>query len=143
VTIRLKDLKGWKGIDLQGRQKKGRFPVVAKSRRTLGGIVFDSRGEMLRYADLQLLERAGKISELRRQRDFPVYIGEKLLCTFTADFSYRELPSGAEVIEDAKSSGTQKDTAYRLRKTAAELYYGFHVREFGVINPERLLSGEG
>lgn len=126
MVIRLKDLKGFKGVDLQGRQKRGRFPVVEKSRRTMGGIVFDSAAEMRRYATLQLSERCGLITDLERQVAYPVFINGKLYCTFTADHRYKE--DGELVVEEVKTSGTVKDASYRLRKKAAELMYGFKVR---------------
>ena len=37
---------------------------------TLDGIVFDSKKEMKRYADLKFLQRGGKISELKIQVPF-------------------------------------------------------------------------
>ena len=129
MTIRLKDIKGLKGVDLQGRQKKGRFPVVEKSRRTMDGIVFDSGAEMRRYAVLKLRERAGEIADLELQPKYPVPIGGAHYCTFTPDFRYRDVASGRTIVEDKKTTGTQKDAAYRLRKKAAELHYGIQVLE--------------
>jgi hypothetical protein len=109
-------------------QKAGRFPRAAREARTLDGIVFDSKAEMQRYAALKQMERAGVISNLELQPEFPVMLNGERLCVFTADFRYFDA-AGACVIEDAKSSGTQQDRAYRLRKRAAELFYGVKVTE--------------
>jgi hypothetical protein len=126
MTIRIKDFKG---INLQGVQKRGRYPVAEKSRRTMDSIVFASRGEMLRYASLKLREKIGDITGLELQPAFPVRINDRVFYTYTADFRYVDSRTGLVVVEDVKSSGTAKDDAYRLRKLGAELYYSFHVTE--------------
>jgi hypothetical protein len=109
-----------------------RFPA---KRTTVDGITFDSKREAKRYGELRLLERAGEIRALQIQPAFLVWIKDELFCTYTADFQYIDLrrsPDGHRmVIEDCKSSGTAKDTAYRLRKKAAELFYGIKVTETG------------
>lgn len=109
---------------------RGRFPVAPKHERCVDGITFDSKREATRYATLKLLERAGKIEDLRLQQKFPVEIGGKHFCTYTADFCYFDVALGREVIEDSKSKGgTSKDPAYRLRKKAAQLAHKITVTE--------------
>jgi hypothetical protein len=108
---------------------RGRFPVAPKIERTIDGITFDSKREATRYATLRLLERAGKIEDLRLQQKFPVQIHSKHYCTYTADFVYWDVALGREVIEDSKSTGTAKDAAYRLRRKAAELSYRIKIDE--------------
>ena len=111
---------------------KNRFAVVEPERRTMDGFVFASKKEMLHYADLKMLQKAKEISNLELQPKFPVFLESKdktkegLLCTYTADFAYNT-KDGERVIEQLKSSGTAKDAAYRLRKKAAEMYYGIKV----------------
>jgi hypothetical protein len=134
MTIRLKDLGALKGVDLQGRQKRSRFKVVEKSRRTMDGTVFASLSEMNRYAALKLRQRAGEIGEIELQPAFKVAIPGpdgvvRHYCTYTADFRYVELATGRTIVEESKTSGTIRDAAYKLRKRAAELYYGLHVDE--------------
>jgi hypothetical protein len=107
-----------------------RFKVSAKEDRTADGIVFDSKGEMNRYLDLKLAEKAGVIRDLLLQCDFVVSINDKHFCTYTADFSYIDVIADKIIYEDVKSTGTAKDAAYRLRKKAAELYYGVKITEF-------------
>ena len=106
-----------------------RFPVSPTHARTLDGICFDSKREMARYAELKLMERAGEITKLELQPAFQTFIAGKPFCRFTADFAYWRNSGTEHVIEEVKSSGTRKDTAYRLRRKAAELQYGFTVVE--------------
>lgn len=108
---------------------KSRFQVSPPSERTADGILFASKKEMLRYLDLRLLERAGDIHDLVLQPAFKTYIQGALFCTYTADFSYWINNKQVQIVEDVKSTGTAKDAAYRLRKKAAELTYGFRVTE--------------
>jgi hypothetical protein len=110
-------------------KRPGRFPKAPLAARTIDGIVFDSKKEATRYATLRLLERAGKIEDLRLQQKFPVEIGGERLCVYSADFVYWDIDLGREVIEDVKSTGTAKDAAYRLRKRAAELSHGIKIDE--------------
>ena len=109
--------------------KRGRFPVAPKHERTLDGIVFASKAEMSRYSELKLLERSGEITKLELQPAFQTFIAGKPFCKFTADFSYWRNHGTERVIEDTKSTGTQKDAAYLLRKKACELQYGITVTE--------------
>lgn len=112
-----------------GQHKPGRFPVADRDARTVEGICFDSAKEAARFAELRLLERAGKITELKHQVVLAVLIGQHPYTRFTVDFTYRELPSYTPVFEEVKSSGSAKDTAYRLRRKAAELFHGIRIVE--------------
>lgn len=107
-----------------------RFKVSRVEERTVDGIVFDSKGESKRYAQLKLAEKAGMIKDLRLQPEFPVLINGKPFCTYTPDFQYWDVTTGQMITEDVKSTGTAKDAAYRLRKKAAELYYGIKITPF-------------
>lgn len=106
-----------------------------KKTRTSDGILHDSRKEALRWTQLQLLERAGEISNLKRQVEFilipdqrepstEVYQkGEKkgmpkegkLLerkCTYIADFVYTDLKTGKKVVEDVKGYRDPSSAGY-------------------------------
>jgi hypothetical protein len=112
------------------------------------GIVFDSKGELRRWHELQLLMRVGEISELRRQVKFllcvngkPIFVrsegfpnGRKV--KFTADFVYRE--NGREVVEDFKSY--QTDIA-RLRIALVEACCGVIVKITGSARIRKNKSG--
>lgn len=109
-------------------RRPGRFPVAQKADRTVDGILFDSKKEATRYAELKLLQRAGEISNLETQVAMKVFLRGQPYCTFTVDFCYREA-AGKLVYEEVKSSGTAKDDAYRLRRKAAEIYHGVEITE--------------
>jgi hypothetical protein len=78
----------------------------------VGEVTFDSKKEAQRYMELQLLERAGEITDLRRQvkidlmgqhRPLHTRTGRKM--RLTADFFYVE--NGEEVYEDCKGMWTR------------------------------------
>lgn len=104
-----------------------RFKVAPEADRTLDGKVFASKKEMMRYANLRLMERGGSISQLTLQPEYKVEINGQHFCTYTADFKYFDTLLDKWVIEEVKSTGTAKDAAYRLRKKAAELFHGIKV----------------
>lgn len=120
--------RGAFGLDGFAVERRGRFAVSSREARTVGETTFDSKAEAVRFAELQLLQRAGRIACLEVQPTWVVEIAGKRLCRYTADFSYLDA-HGHPVIEDVKSSGTAKDAAYRLRKKAAELAHGITVVE--------------
>jgi hypothetical protein len=122
-----------------------RIPVAPKADRTdpVTGIVFASKGEFVRWNELQMLVRAGAISELQRQIKFPLYAsgptgngtpikirsnhyheGRPAVCTI--DFTYRE--NGVDIYEDWHPRYTEAD---RLRHAIAEACYGIQIRITG------------
>jgi hypothetical protein len=122
-----------------------RIRVATKAARTLDGIVFDSKAEMQRYAELRLLVRSGNIIGLIYQPYVPFIInGARVVirsdrykngrpCGYRADFSYLERqPDGSweRVIEDVKG-GYQTDIS-RLRIAIAEAIIGKQVRITGM-----------
>lgn len=99
------------------------------------GEVFDSRKEYYRWCDLRLLERAGKISDLKRQVKYVLIPSQrqdgKLIereVSYIADFEYME--NGMKVVEDVK--GYKRGAAYQLfsikRKLMLHLF-GIRVKE--------------
>ena len=111
------------------REMTSRFPVADKRSRFLDGILFDSKKERDRYAELKLLDRAGEISALGVHPRFLVDINGKRFCVYTPDFYYWDKRTKEIVYEEVKSTGTRKDAAYRLRRKAAELFYDIKVTE--------------
>lgn len=95
----------------------------------IDGIRFASKREAKRYGDLALMQRGKLIADLECQPAFTVEIGGMKFCTYTADFRYRDLGTNRTVVEEVKSTGTRKDPAYRLRRKAAELFFGITVTE--------------
>lgn len=109
---------------------------------TRDGVTFDSRKEFRRYEELQLLQQAGEIANLRRQVKFvliptqrePSKIGTrggvkkgKLLereCAYIADFVY--IQNGKTVVEDTKGVRT-KD--YVIKRKLMLYTQGIRIRE--------------
>ena len=90
------------------------------------GQKFDSVKEYHRWGCLRLLERAGAISNLKRQVKYeliPKQIGERS-CNYVADFTYME--NGKLVVEDVK--GVKTD-AYKIKKKLMLWVHGIHIRE--------------
>lgn len=93
------------------------------------GFVYDSKTEMRRGLDLQLLQKAGEISDLQRQVKFPLeyscscgaitVMAGKRPAQYTADFVYTE--NGKRVIEDCKGYA---DETSKLRIRVFEALYG-------------------
>lgn len=98
---------------------------------TPGAIRFDSRREAVRWTELKLQERDGRISNLVRQRRFPLMVRrssdgiEEAVTTYVADFVYSD-KDGRLIVEDAKGVRTE---AYRLKRRHFEAQYGIEIRE--------------
>lgn len=103
--------------------KPNKFNAV---KTTVGGLVFDSKGESQRYADLLLLQKAGQISGLKRQVPFRLEAGGQLICRYIADFQYIE--NGVAVTEDFKGSMAVATDLFRLKKRLMQVLLGIDVR---------------
>jgi len=121
--------KEWREITAQPIAKKGRYQRSPKSERTLGGIVFHSKKEMLRWIDLQAMERGGIITKLRRQVPYRIEINGELICTYTADAVYELVRTGEEIVEDTKSTGTAKERDFRLIMKLMKAVHGITVKQ--------------
>lgn len=82
----------------------------------------DSKKEARRWAELQLLARAGEIVGLERQPNYTITINGRKVCDVRPDFRYAT-PAGAVTIEDVKSPATRKNPTYRLKKKLFEAVY--------------------
>ena len=98
---------------------------------TVGGEVFDSEREYTRYRELILLQRAGVISDLKRQMPYVVIPVQRIdgkiverACSYVADFVYQE--NGKTVVEDTKGVRT-KD--YIIKRKLMLYVHGIRVRE--------------
>lgn len=105
-------------------------------------LIFDSKKEYLRFCELVLLEKAGKISDLKRQVKFvlipaqrePDKIGKRggkikgaLIereCAYKADFVYTE--NGQTVVEDAKGMRTKE---YIIKRKMMLYIHGIKIKE--------------
>lgn len=100
------------------------------------GEKFDSRKEARRYQELLILEKAGEISGLERQKPFVLVPALKDKKTgkvleraviYKADFVYRD-QSGRTVVEDVKSEIT-KTPAYIIKRKLMLWVHGLRIRE--------------
>lgn len=100
------------------------------------GICFDSAKEARRYAELDLLQKAGEISDLQRQvkyeliptqRDPETHKVIERPCSYYADFVYKD-KNGETVVEDVKSRATQTPQ-YRIKRKLMLEKYGIQIRE--------------
>lgn len=115
----LKSLAAQGRITLPPKQSKYRSqPVI------VDGVRFDSKAEARRWATLQLLERAGVISSLKRQVSFPFELDGQVIFKWIADHVYDE--RGVTVIEDVKGFATKE---YKLKKKLIEAMYKISILE--------------
>ena len=101
------------------------------SKTVVDGMTFDSKKEALRYRELRLLERAGKISGLQCQVKFELLPaqrqGGKVVerpVRYIADFVYTE--NGTQVVEDAKGVRTMD---FIIKRKLMLYKHGIRVRE--------------
>ncbi len=80
-------------------------------RTEIDGIVFASKKEAARYAELKMLERSGYITQLVLQPKFPLLSNGQKIGSYIADFAYITKDS-KQVIEDVKG---MKTPVYRLK----------------------------
>ena len=93
----------------------------------MDGQVFDSKREFHRWCELRLLERAGKISDLKRQVKFeliPKQVGERA-CSYVADFVYYDADS-KKVVEDCKGYRTE---GYKIKRKLMLWVHGIKIKE--------------
>jgi len=90
------------------------------------GIRFDSIGEKNRYLLLELLQKSGKITALKRQVRFELneQNGTKI-CEYIADFTYID-DAGNYIVEDFKGF---KTPIYKLKKKWLKAQYGYEILE--------------
>lgn len=114
---------------------------------SVNGETFDSVKEYRRFCELKLLEKAGTIAELERQKPFELIPaqyesferygknGKRLKdgkrcieksVVYNADFYYKE--NGAVIVEDTKSEAT-KTKDYIIKRKLLLYRYGIKIKE--------------
>ena len=113
---------------------------------TVDGVAFDSKKEYLRWCELCLLEKAGQITDLKRQvkyvlipaqyEEYERYskkTGKRLKngtrcvekeCSYVADFVYEQ--DGQTVVEDTKGFKTEK---YIIKRKLMLYLLGIKIHE--------------
>jgi hypothetical protein len=101
-------------------------------RTEIDGHTFASKAEAKRYAELKLLEKAGKIGHLSLQPRYMLLVWDcekkqdVQVGHYVADFSYWDMSEGKTVVEDVKGV---KTPIYRLKKKMVEHRYGITITE--------------
>ena len=99
-----------------------------KKIRLPDGTVYDSKKEYKRHMELLLLQRAGEITDLKRQVKYeliPKQEGERAVY-YVADFVYTDTRTGEEVVEDCKGFRTD---VYKLKAKIYRYRYGKKIHE--------------
>lgn len=97
-------------------------PKYRNQKVKVNGVTFDSKTEYERYLALKMLEKAGKIKDLKTQVKFELVKGvrfqnekrKKPALTYIADFTY--IKDGELIVEDVKSAITRENGVYRIKK---------------------------
>ena len=92
-------------------------------RTVVDGITFASKKEAKRYAELKLMEKAGRIQNLQRQVRFDLKVNGVQICHYIADFTYGD---PLFCVEDTKGYRTP---IYKLKKTLMLALRGITIRE--------------
>ena len=112
-----------------------RISKYGNEKMDIDGIKFDSKKEARRYAELKLLERAGRIKDLEPHKKKFVLIPAqrdkdgKLLereCAYVADFVYKDASTGDTIVEDVKGYKTPE---YIMKRKMMLFFYGIRIRE--------------
>ena len=118
--------------EFQDQPKPGATNKFGAQRVEVDGIKFDSKREATRWLHLCQLQRAGLITDLRRQvpielqgRDGPLLTRTGRKMKYVADFSYFDVRTGVSVFEDSKGF---KNQTYLL-KWSVLAAQGVEVRE--------------
>lgn len=97
------------------------------------GYVFDSKKEFIRWCELRILERTGKITDLKRQVKYVLIPAQcengrviERECSYIADFVYYDFALGQKVVEDCKGFKTD---AYKLKKKMLLYFHGIQIKE--------------
>ena len=88
---------------------------------------FDSKKERTRYEELELLEKAGEIRNLRRQVRYALVVNGQHICDYIADHVYEE--GAVTVVEDTKSIATRKLPVYRIKSKLMKACHDIDIRE--------------
>jgi hypothetical protein len=89
------------------------------------GHKFASKKERDRYIFLRHLEQGDEIVDLILQPRYPLLVNGQKLCTYIADFKYRNA-AGKTIIEDVKGVLTPM---YRLKKKLLRILHGIEITE--------------
>lgn len=114
--------------------RKSKFNAV---KTVVDGITFDSKREAVRYGELKLLDRAGKIRNLVVHPRYSLVVNGTLIANYKPDFYYKYVHSGITdnqgvpywhpVVEDVKSPPTARKRDFVLVKKLMKAIHGIEV----------------
>lgn len=109
--------------------KKPRRQKFNAKRTVVDGIAFDSKKEARRWQELRLMERAGDITHLERQKTFDLTVNGMKVARFVADFVY--FWHGHRIVEDVKgyqNKGAPHTRVFEMKKRLMLALYNIQVR---------------
>lgn len=114
----------------EARQLMAKAPRSKYGNRktVVDGITFDSGVEARRYRVLKMLSDAGDITDLELQPSYQLEAYGAPICTYRADFAYRDAVSGEDITEDVKGFLTPE---FKLKRKLFEAQYGRRLRLTG------------
>lgn len=131
----------WSIEEYREYQKKGNKKSKYGAVKTqIDGHTFDSKKESKRFQELKLLERAGKIKDLKLQPKFelqPSFIKNGKLyhsINYIADFSYFDVNKRTTIVEDVKSEATKTKVYEIKRKLFENKYSNLTIQEIIQLN---------
>ena len=113
------------GLAGRGRWTRSKY---GNTRVKVDGIAFDSKGEAAHWQLLRLRERAGEISDLKRQVAFRLDVNGQHICRMVPDFAYVE--GGRQVVADFKSPATITPE-FKLKCRLMKAVHGIDVQIVG------------
>jgi hypothetical protein len=122
-------------LDEAKAAKKAKPRKYRNTKVEFGGLKFDSRREAARYGELDVLEKMGRIADLRLQVIFELapavqlasHKRKKPAMRYIADFAYVD-ENGQRVVEDVKSPITAKTAAFRAKLHLMKSVHGIDVK---------------
>ena len=98
---------------------------------TYNGITFDSKKEYRRFCELSQLEKAGAITDLKRQVKYELLPSQRIdgkvverPVYYVADFTYEQ--DGKTIVEDTKGVKTRD---YILKRKLLLYFHGIKIKE--------------
>lgn len=82
------------------KNSRSRFNKFGAKKTEVDGVVFDSKAEARCWYELKVRERAGEISDLKRQVTYKLEVNGHLVCKIVPDFEWQE--NGRTVTADCK-----------------------------------------
>lgn len=88
---------------------------------------FDSIVEVKRYNQLKLLEKAGEIEQLKRQKKYVFTVNGCACGSYKADFVYMHKKGNILVVEDVKGKTAPLSALFQLKRKLMHALYNINV----------------